>query len=467
MCDTPVMRFFSIKNSSRITQDTAIFMLNEKEIQLLNSYKKQIYNLEEEKRLELITPDEADCVIAMTKAKEFKLKKKLVEKVHITDKGEPRKIEYKEYKDRWCTRLKGRVDITAKTEEALIDKLFEHYHLTLTDTSIKSVFEEALASRSVTDNYNHSTVTGYRSAFNRYILASLADKEIVQVTREDLGVHTQNVIQKYNASGKQMTKKQFLKYKGVLNLIFSYAMEKQIITENPVLLMRNQPFMKSLDTSKAKPQDKIFSPSEIEAIKKQVRLYMTYKRYPDGYYVNGYGILLAIETGMRVGELCSLKWSDIEGQYLHIQSQQVIESSDEKFVERKTTKNEKGESDNGRYFPITDNLAELLKEIKAKQEELGIHSPYILAKADGSPTKTTGYQTSLRRLCRSLDIAITKNHAFRMSFNSNVLIPAGIPETKRAEWLGQTVETNLGYYSYAERDENNDYLDILNRKLSE
>ncbi len=54
-----------------------------------------------------------------------------------------------------------------------------------------------------------------------------------------------------------------------------------------------------------------------------------------------------------------------------------------------------------------------------------------------------------------------------MSFNSNVLIPARIPETKRAEWLGQTVETNLGYYSYAERDKNNDYLDILNKKLSE
>ena len=54
-----------------------------------------------------------------------------------------------------------------------------------------------------------------------------------------------------------------------------------------------------------------------------------------------------------------------------------------------------------------------------------------------------------------------------MGFNSNVLIPAGIPETKRAEWLGQTVETNIGYYSYAERDENDDYLNILNNKLSE
>ena len=53
------------------------------------------------------------------------------------------------------------------------------------------------------------------------------------------------------------------------------------------------------------------------------------------------------------------------------------------------------------------------------------------------------------------------NHAFRRSFNSNVLIRNGIPETTRAKLLGHSVETNLRHYSY----ENREYLDEVRKIL--
>ncbi len=47
---------------------------------------------------------------------------------------------------------------------------------------------------------------------------------------------------------------------------------------------------------------------------------------------------------------------------------------------------------------------------------------------------------------------LTNNHAFRMSLNSNVFIPLGIPATERARLLGHSVETNLRHYSFASKD---------------
>ena len=37
-------------------------------------------------------------------------------------------------------------------------------------------------------------------------------------------------------------------------------------------------------------------------------------------------ILLLFQTGMRIGELVALKWSDIEGNYIHVQRMERKES---------------------------------------------------------------------------------------------------------------------------------------------
>ena len=82
--------------------------------------------------------------------------------------------------------------------------------------------------------------------------------------------------------------------------------------------------------------------------------------------------------------------------------------------------------------------------------------------SDGEWIKTDAYETCLRRLCQSLNFKVTNNHAFRMSLNSNVLIPAGLPVTERARILGHSVETNLKYYSFAGKDSLADICELLN-----
>ena len=115
------------------------------------------------------------------------------------------------------------------------------------------------------------------------------------------------------------------------------------------------------------------------------------------------------------------------------------------------TKNEKGESEDGRDYPLTRKLKELLAEIKGKQDALGIESEFIFCHEDGDWIKTDAYETFLRRLCQSKGFKVTNNHALRMSLNSNVLIPMGISPADRAAMLGHSIETNLKYYSFAQK----------------
>jgi hypothetical protein len=62
---------------------------------------------------------------------------------------------------------------------------------------------------------------------------------------------------------------------------------------------------------------------------------------------------------------------------------------------------------------------------------------------------------------------ITNNHAFRMSLNSNVLIPLRIPVTERAYLLGHSVEINERYYSHMRTDSLTDIKEILNKSFTQ
>lgn len=121
----------------------------------------------------------------------------------------------------------------------------------------------------------------------------------------------------------------------------------------------------------------------------------------------------------------------------------------------------------GRYFPISFELNALLNEISQKQRELGIDSAYVICDETGDSLKTPAYETGLRRLCQSLGFDITNNHAFRMTLNSLVLIPAGFTVTERASMLGHSVQTNLMYYSFDPRDSELEKADRLNSFLEQ
>lgn len=429
---------------------------------LLKNLKYQKESLQAQMKLGIIDNSGARQELELIAKKERALRKQMVLNNHVTADGTPRSISHHEPtpnnpKEYYSTKMPDGRKVKATTYDGLIDKLFIYYADGISDFSVKSIFTAALYEKEVTENPKENTIERNKYDFERFISASLASKDIRTISEIELKKYIQEWVNTVHPKQKV-----FLSFKGILNLIFGYAYAHKIIAENPVDFIKNKPYMKSCDTKRAKPEDKILSPDEIESLKAEVRKRMTMKKY-GSYYINGYAMLFAIETGVRVGELCALKWEDITANSIHIHSQQLNKSVEggKEYYLVPYTKNEKGESEDGRDFPLTKKIKELLLELKSKQDALGIRSEFIFCHEDGEWIKTDAYITFLRRLCQSKNFNVTNNHALRMSLNSNVLLPLGISAADRAAMLGHSIETNLKYYSFAQKD----YLDNVRALL--
>lgn len=214
----------------------------------------------------------------------------------------------------------------------------------------------------------------------------------------------------------------------------------------------NTHFKKSLNLTVDKTEDKAFTMDDLG----QIRTYLWNRVSRLRYYVNGYAILFSSHTGVRESEISSLKWADIGDQLIHIHSQHNDELRDgEKYYYyNPTTKNAKGESNNGRYIPLTQEVTHILSELKSKQLSLKIDSEWGFCKEDGNWITTAGYYKSLYKICvEKLKLKLSNNHAFRIALNANVLIPMGLEAPERPSILGHSVETNLQYYTFSREKE--------------
>lgn len=457
---------------------TASVLLLKADVQQILEQLQQIRNLVDSLNSCMMcgTINSADAApqLLMLKRSEYQLKQKLIDEVHVTNNGTPRKIEYKESKGLWYTMLPDKRKLYGKTKEILLDKLMECYGLTTLDFTMKTVFEQALDHKDRTEAVDAETLYHLRASFGRFIDNDLANTDIRSITCDMLSEYTLKMLRKaqwVDAIGvtHKVKKKAYLGYKSVLNVTFQYALLKNYITLNPLSKFNNKVFYKECDCAKAMSSEKIFSEEELTRIKDEVRSRFNDKRHK-GYFINGYAILLAIETGMRAGELPSLKWSDVYDNCIHIHSQQLSkrQKGGKYYYYADWTKNEKGVPMGGRRFPLSKAIRDLLSEIRSIQEEKGIVSEFVFCHENGEWIKTDAYITCLRRLLKSLNYNVTNNHAFRMSLNSNVLsAKLGLPAAKRAELLGHSVETNLRYYTYATKDSMDDLVDLFDSNNQE
>ena len=437
--------------------------------------------LEQIKKMEIATQstlisdiiEEDDVVLQESMNNKLRtLKIKYVNKMHVTEDGQPRKICRKNYgtdgEAYWITYTPDRKRLKSSTKQGLYDKLFEYYGGSIDSLTFEKLFKAAMEQKKrlkgITPNSPGSasvqnTITRYYQDYERYITPALAKKNIQEITPAYLKDYTINMINRLNENRTtKIRKKAFLNnYKGILNTVFDYAEENDIC----VNFVRNRnkfkdsDFASLFDSSKRVANDKAYSPEEIDILDQEVERRM---HNPTKYglcYTNGYMFKLAKLSGMRAAELSSLKKEDIdfEAKQIHVHSQQLKIKETMKYVYADYTKNERGNSQGGRYVPLLPEAEKYLKELFELQKTLGIDSEWVFTDEKGDWVKNDSqYIQFLRRMSRHFHLNITNNHAIRMYFNSYVLIPAGIVVTDRAKILGHSPEVNLSHYSFENRD---------------
>jgi integrase len=231
------------------------------------------------------------------------------------------------------------------------------------------------------------------------------------------------------------------------NMIFKHAIRKDLLSRNPTegfVMPKKQETVEEIEEESI--QEKFLELGELKSfltITKEHGLYMDYLSF----------VTLAY-TGLRLGELLALKWSDIDftKKTLRITKTYYNPNNGQTGYQLLTPKTKKSV----RTISLDEDLIMLLKKhrleqraIKMKQRMVYQDNNFIFAENTGHPRNMKQVINRLNRLLKRLDIDkhITP-HSFRHTHTS-LLIEAGAGVKEIQERLGHSdINTTMNIYAH-------------------
>lgn len=173
----------------------------------------------------------------------------------------------------------------------------------------------------------------------------------------------------------------------------------------------------------------------------------------------GIGILLSLGTGLRIGEVCALRWSDIdfEKAILHIRSTVArVKNTDGTGMTKLIIDKPKTKS-SLRDIPIPKRLMDILVLLYEKRR-----SEYVISDRDGFVSPRT-YEYRFHKVFEENHIKSVNYHALRHTFATRC-IEHGVDVKTLSEILGHSdVAITLNTYVHSSMDRKREQLEKLTR----
>ena len=262
-------------------------------------------------------------------------------------------------------------------------------------------------------------------------------------------------------------KEQGLKnFKSILNGVFNYAIDKELLTDNPMLNLKTSTSNVKSKTKKSKTES-VWINSE-----KELLLNSIWENKNNWKESTDLLLLLYFQTGLRVSEMVALKWSDIsfKNKTLHIQRQEIIV---DKWNEDLTEKTEKSvhifvdycKTDEGdRIIPLTNEAIKILKEIEIFNNKNNINSEYIFITKKGKFFNRQRVNTLLYTYCNKLEIDPKSSHKIRRTVLSTLLDNVQNKKAIQAFAGHKNIETTIKAY-YKDITDEKEFCNQINNIL--
>ena len=167
-----------------------------------------------------------------------------------------------------------------------------------------------------------------------------------------------------------------------------------------------------------------------------------------------YGIILCLYSGLRIGELIALQWSDIDfAKGILTVSKSCHDGKDGIIIDEPKTATSR------RMIPLPKQLLPILKSIKKKSD-----SPSVVS-ANGSTISIRSYQRSFELLLKKLKIPHKGFHSLRHTFATRA-IECGMDVKTLSEILGHKNPTvTLNRYAHSLMEHKADMMNRLGKLL--
>ena len=276
------------------------------------------------------------------------------------------------------------------------------------------------------EDYKHSTYTKYRYIYEQHIHIRFAEVKLSCLTNEYISGHIEQTL------SSSIVKSIYT----VLNHIYAFAMKKYNLEERYFRRNAGRKTNQSID---------------ILDVTEQTKLLRCLLDETDVYKL---GIFISLSTGLRLGEVCALKWCDIDMDLKLLHVNQTVQRLPSKDEPSKTILLETSPKSfhSKREIPISNQLYELFKNFQRTDI-------YVLNRNKPMEPRTLQYQ--FHKILAVCDIRRTSFHTLRHTFATNC-IQTGADIKSVSEVLGHSdVKITLNRYVHPSMHTKREYLNSL------
>ena len=163
------------------------------------------------------------------------------------------------------------------------------------------------------------------------------------------------------------------------------------------------------------------------------------------------GIVICLCTGLRIGELCALKWSsfDMEDNVVKVRHTiQRIYVVDEEVKYTKLVVNEPKTKESNRDIPLS---AELLKVVKPLMKI--VNNEFYVLSNDEKPIEPRTYRNYYKKVLKHLEIPYLKFHGLRHSFATRCIESKNSVKTVSVILGHSNITTTMNLYVHPDNAE--------------
>lgn len=350
------------------------------------------------------------------------------------------------------TKKEGRRQIARATLESVQNAIVEDYKLNHEQRhKVYQLFEDWMEYSKETNDLSLNSIDRYTNDFNKYIKnTGFADRDIKSITENDI-IDFMNLLVKGKVEDEKLTRKCFTNIKTVVNGVFTYAKsEKKIKCVSVRDTLQNIKFTdRHFKHYIKKDSDEVYTDEEINKLVNHIL----------GSYANikyrktrELGILFLVLTGIRIGELLTLKTNDEENGRLYIQR-----TLTKGKVNGKTLWFEKDYPktvDSMAAIELNDSAIEVWNWIRKTNMKNNITSEYVFYEEEFGRLKICHFERTLRRLCKEVGIQYKSLHKLRKTYSSILFANDVDKKTIQSQMRHRSFKTTENHYLFSTRNRN-------------
>ncbi|MBR4079818.1 MAG: site-specific integrase [Christensenellaceae bacterium] len=332
----------------------------------------------------------------------------------------------------------------AKTLERLLSEELSSGNTASSRMTVEDLYKEYIDAKK--NEVRESSLAKTKGILKNHVLNEIGDKSLKKLTTPLLQKWKNSIAEK-NLS-ITMQNNAYKELRAMLN----FAVKMEYLPKNPLVVLGS--FRDTTHISK--PQDAIQYYTEEEFTKYATEAYRAADSLTGwGYYVF---FCIAYMTGMRKGEINALKWSDIEGNIIHIRR-----SVSQKIKGDKVTETPPKNRSSYRDLQMPLPLIEVLKEHKARQQKDPRWSEDYRVCGGIKCLSDTSLSNKNIQFANAAGLHTIRIHDFRHS-HASLLVNNGINIQEVARRLGHSnVQITWNTYSHLYPREEERAVSILDK----